>query len=338
MLYGGGAANCFYRGLLPLEALARRGHAVRWLKAPSEVPSVDQLAGLDLVHAHRCHTPEHLDLFRALKERGVAVVWDNDDDLSAMPKITRKHDGLRRSGVRKLFQRTVEIARTADLMTTPSEHLAQRYRDEGVERVTVIENALRPEDTRRRRARHPGLVIGCVAGREHHSDIAQLKLGEILQALLRDHEGIRIVTYGEPLGLRDPRYVHRGDVPIGELIRHETEFDVGLAPLVDSPLNRARSDVKLKEYAAAGAMWLASPFGPYRGLGEQQGGLLVPHREWHTTLDALIRDPQRRLALSEKARAWARQKTTDQTAAAWETAFLGAVERARVRDCGVQSS
>ncbi len=119
VLYGGGRANCYYRGLLPLEALARRGHAVRWLKAPSEVPSIDQLAGLDLVHAHRSLTPEHLDLFRALKARGVAVVWDNDDDLSAMPKITRKHDGLRRSGVRKLFQRTVEIARTADLMTTP---------------------------------------------------------------------------------------------------------------------------------------------------------------------------------------------------------------------------
>ncbi len=197
--------------------------------------------------------------------------------------------------------------------------------------MTVIENALRPEDLRRRRARHPGLVIGCVAGREHQSDFAQLKLGELLQRLLREHEGLRIVTFGEHLGFRDPRYTHRTDIPIGELIRHETEFDIGLAPLVDSPLNRARSDVKLKEYAAAGAMWLASPLGPYLGLGEQQGGLLVPDREWHTTLDALIRDPQRRLALSEGARAWARQKTTDQTAAAWEAAFLGAVERARAR-------
>jgi hypothetical protein len=34
----------------------------------------------------------------------------------------------------------------------------------------------------------------------------------------------------------------------------------------------------VKEYAAGGAMWLASLVGPYRGMGREQGGTLVDDR------------------------------------------------------------
>ena len=331
VLYAGGEANCHYRAVVPLGALARRGHQVRWLKEPSRVPSLDQLSGCELVHAHRCLTAEHLELFLALRERGVAIVWDNDDDLSAAPKLTRKHDGLSRRELRRIYERTIEIARHADLMTTPSQHLAAKYRAAGVERVQVIENALHPDDTRRRRNRHRGLVIGCVAGREHRSDLAKLKIEGVLRTVLERHAGVRVVTYGEHLELRDPRYVPRDDVGIEQLIRNETEFDIGIAPLVDSPLNRARSDIKLKEYAAAGAMWLASPIGPYVGMGEEQGGLLVADREWLPTIGALVEDHERRLRLTENARNWAKRQTVEQTVGAWEAAFRGAIERARRR-------
>jgi hypothetical protein len=52
--------------------------------------------------------------------------------------------------------------------------------------------------------------------------------------------------------------------------------------------------VRVKEYAAAGVRWLASPIGPYAGLGEKQGGRLVPDGRWFEELDRLIRDERAR--------------------------------------------
>src|ERR1044071_7101978 len=122
----------------------------------------------------------------------------------------------------------------------------------------------------------------------------------MLEPLLERHDGVRVVALGVNMRLRsEHRYAHNDGVKFEELIATESEFDIGLAPLRDTAFNRARSNVKLKEYAAAGAMWLASPVGPYRGMGEEQGGLLVPDDEWLATLEALLDDDERRRTLME---------------------------------------
>ncbi len=48
-------------------------------------------------------------------------------------------------------------------MTTPSAHLAERYREHGVAHVEVIENHLARERIGHPRPRHPGVVIGITA-------------------------------------------------------------------------------------------------------------------------------------------------------------------------------
>jgi hypothetical protein len=85
----------------------------------------------------------------------------------------------------------------------------------------------------------------------------------------------------------------------------------------------------LKEYAAAGAMWLASPVGPYVGMGEEQGGLLVGDDEWLPVLESLLVDVDRRRALAERAGVWVRGQTIRAGAARWQAAYREAVERAR---------
>jgi glycosyltransferase involved in cell wall biosynthesis len=87
--------------------------------------------------------------------------------------------------------------------------------------------------------------------------------------------------------------------------------------------------VKLKEYAALGIPWLASPVGPYVGLGEAQGGLLVQDAEWGRALGSLIEHPLRRARLGRRARAWAASQTIDFAVAQWEAAFEDAVRRTR---------
>jgi glycosyltransferase involved in cell wall biosynthesis len=224
---------------------------------------------------------------------------------------------------------TVKIARMAAVFTTTSETLAERYRSEGVNRIQVIPNQLDPEMARPR-IRHDGLVIGWVAGRDHLADVARIPLADALTQLMARHRKVQVHCIGLDLELPQ-RYIHTPGVPFAELPQHVGAFDVGIAPLADIPANWARSDIKLKEYAASGVPWLASPIGPYVGLGEAQGGRLVADASWPEALEGLVARKRDRRRLARNGLRWASEQTVDAVADRWEAVFVQAKERSRRR-------
>lgn len=324
-------SNARYRAILPLRELERQGHTVFWpghhsfkLLAKGGTPK------WDVLHIQQFFGPEILGEIERLTERGIAVVWDTDDDVMGVPRGTEAYKNLGgRRKIRRIFERTVAIANAAHLMTTTNDHLGGIYRAAGVERVQTIENYVAPEDVNGQRTRHQGIVIGLVAAGEHEGDLKKMRIGQVLHELLRRYDGVRVVSIGADLKIRDHRYRHIPLVPIERLIDTEREFDIGLAPLLDTPFNRARSNIKLKEYAAAGAMWAASPIGPYVGMGEKQGGLLVAEGEWLGALSGLIEDQERRRELTQRSRAWVQRQTARQGADVWHAAYRTALLRAR---------
>ena len=325
-------ANGHYRVIVPLQEMARRGHTVHW---PGDRTFLELRDGgtppWDAMHIQQMHDEEGLEIIARMRRAGVAVVWDTDDDIGAVTRGSGAwHRGGGRRGIRRNFKQAVAAARTAHLVTTTNEHLAQVYREQGVEHVVAVENYLAPEDLRHPRRRHQGIVIGITAAGEHEPDLRRMRLGETLDRLLERHDGVRVIAVGVDPSLRSRhRYKHVRDVEIDELIPTESEFDIGLAPLLDTRFNRARSNVKLKEYAAAGATWVASPVGPYAGMGEEQGGLLARDDEWLEVLEGLLVDADRRRVLTDRASAWVRGQTIRAGAARWQAAYRDAVERAR---------
>lgn len=319
-----GTANAHYRVLVPLRELQRRGHQVVF-KAPG--PDFDPATSppIDLLHMHQW-VAEDLSPIRRLQEHGIAVVWDTDDDVLHAPRSRelRRVVGGRRQ-VRRFHELSLEVARTVDLVTTTNETLAEVFRDAGAERVAVIGNHLDRVEPRLPRRKHVGVLVGIVAGVEHAPDVKALKLSQVLRELQREHEHLHVVAIGVDLGLKE-RYVHTPKVPFDQLLPRIREFDIGLAPLADSPFSRSRSDVKLKEYASMGVPWLASPVGPYAAIDPAAaGGQLVDDADWLDALDALIADPQHRAALAEQARAWATKQTIAPISRAWLAAFDRAI-------------
>ncbi len=330
VIYEPASANAYYRATIPMQALERRGHTVVWPTKADDVP-LREFLGCDLVHCYR--RTDRLGDLRKLSERGVAISFDNDDDFAAA-EVSEGGKGLEGHRYNKeLFRAMLQAARLADLTTTPNKLLAERYRSAGVDNVVVIENHLtRDMFGFGSKSKHDGVVVGWVAGREHKLDLERIPVTDALKRLLEVHPDLRILTVGVRLPLHSERYEHILDVHFHDLLKITGRMDIGIAPLADTVFNRSRSNVKLKEYSSGGAIWLASPVGPYRALGENQGGLLVADHDWFPALDELIRNPRKRKRLARRALKWAKTQTIDHHAQAWENAFLDATERVQQRN------
>jgi glycosyltransferase involved in cell wall biosynthesis len=327
-LYDPGLPNSRYRCIIPLRALAARGHQIIWPEA-SDRDSL--LTRCDLVHVHREHGPETQALTASLRRAGVALCFDNDDDLAAIHRDSPSYRRLGGLHGHRAFAATARIAQRAALVTTPSAVLAERYSRSGARHVEVIENYLPAEFAAQKRRSHDGLVVGWVAGLEHAVDAARLGIDDVLLRLLGDYTKLRVAVVGHDLRLAHERYFHLERTDFASLLHTAAAFDIGIAPLADTPFNAARSNVKVKEYAALGIPWLASRVAPYSGLGPEQGGRLLDPDDWEQALRELIEHRRLRAQLARRARDWAKTQTIDAGVTRWEQAFEAAVERTRSR-------
>jgi glycosyltransferase involved in cell wall biosynthesis len=218
------------------------------------------------------------------------------------------------------------MAHLSHLMLASTDRIRTKYENAGVGPIEVFENYL-PVKLKRKREKHEGLIIGWIAGVEHTEDAIELGLRDTLDRVLERHPDVRVESIGVDLGL-SARYVRHPSVHFKSLPDHMARYDIGIAPICDIPFNAARSNIKVKEYAASEVPWLASPRGPYVGLGEQQGGLLVADDAWPSALDELIRDKRRRKKLAKAGKAWAKSQTIDRHADRFERILRDATQAA----------
>jgi hypothetical protein len=222
-------------------------------------------------------------------------------------------------------------------VTASSPPIAERFREYGGEHVEVLENYVQDRAlTVTASPRGDGDVLfGWLAGNEHHLELERVGIRDAVGRLLDAHERLRFRSIGVSLGLRHARFEHVPRVDFFELPEAMAEWDVGVAVIADIPFNHARSSIKVKEYAAVGLPWLASDVGPYRGLGEKQGGRTVPNDRWYEEIERLFLKERDRRKLARRARRWGREQAMKANAKRWEDALGGALERARARGGGV---
>jgi glycosyltransferase involved in cell wall biosynthesis len=315
-------SNANYRATEPVRAMGRRGHEIVGPRDGDGELDEARLATCDVVHVFRRCDEQSRQVAARLTGSGVPIVYDNDDDFTALPKDAPTYKKLGGLEGQRGFARTLKMGSLASVFTTTSEVLAEKYRRAGINRIEVIGNYLSPRAFGSR-GKHDGLVIGWVAGGEHQVDANHIGIAEALRTLVARHDRVRVECIGVNLALPE-RYRHDKRVDFARLQERISGFDIGIAPLVDIPLNRARSDIKLKEYAACGVPWLASPVGPYAGMGEDQGGHLVAADEWLEALERLVTNERERKRLARNALKWAKTQTIEAVADRWERVFADA--------------
>jgi glycosyltransferase involved in cell wall biosynthesis len=322
VLYTTDVYNSIYRAILPGEALRRKGHDVRVIKHDdaSRVP-MERFSDRDVVHVYRRHDKTVAKFVDGLRARGIGVTYDNDDDLRLAPEDSEFYKKHRATGIQRYFREQVAIMRRAHLITTTTDTLAGRWAQEVDRPIEVVPNFIGDQHFVRTARNSDGIVVGWVAGKEHVADARRLKIAEVLQDVMAKRPEIRVVTIGVRLDLDASRYTHHEHIPLHALGEHVRRFDVGIAPLSDIPMSYARSDVKLKEYSAAGVPWLASNRGPYTPLTPKCGGLLVEDDAWQAAIIELAGSKWKRLQLRRCAERWARSQRIDKHVGRWEAVW-----------------
>jgi GT2 family glycosyltransferase/glycosyltransferase involved in cell wall biosynthesis len=244
---------------------------------------------------------------------GAHLVYDLDDDLLNIP---RSHpDALTLRPKAKTVRRMLERADTVWLSTPGLVERVRPIRSDAV----LIENGL-DERIWAYAPRDPGFEadpvrILCMGTSTHDSDFALIQPALVrLKAEYGDRVDIDVIGMTGQADL--PSELNR----IGPSIHGGRSYPafvdwingvwpawhIGLAPLLNTPFNRAKSSIKAMDYAAMGLVVLASDMPVYRGsLADGPAGRLVANtpQAWFEALSWLLRAQDLRRSIAAGARA-----------------------------------
>ena len=304
----GGCGN--YRIKLPLTHLSEVGAQVHLVKAYLEGFT---LAGFDLsVYTHiivqRATYPHNLKLLHEAKARGVSIVYEIDDNLHRIHPSSKAYPIFKPgSDALKVVD---EIITISDAMIVSTPDLASQYAYKHP-KIFVLPNYLsfqhqnwncvRPKpDVMRDK-----VVIGWAGSHTHQEDYLPLK--GVLSDVLKTYDNTvfaccssysMMEEFVKVLELPKDKVVLIEPMPFNQFPIVLTPFDIGLAPLKDTSFNRAKSDLKLKEYGAKSIPYIATDCAPYRRFHNDTfgcGGFLARGGgDWEQALHTLVADSQER--------------------------------------------
>jgi len=146
-------------------------------------------------------------------------------------------------------------------------------------------------------------------GSSRAADLAAV--GPALRRVLDDHPEARFLAVGDEATLEllgvagHPQASRRPLAPWREYPQVVADLDIGLAPLAPTEVNRAKTDIKVLEYSAAGVAPVCSEFQPEyrRFVADGESGMLVSGPDqWEDALRALLEDDSLRERVRRRAR------------------------------------
>ena len=355
----GAEGGCSYvRSELPARALVRRG----WQAKVGYETTWGELAQQDVVVFQR--QPEKIvrQIADYCRLRGVATVFDIDDSAQGIGpdnpnyfwwgRDKRAHarvfNGMRESlpyAMRQLdapaaFEKAQDMLaglysnmRACTTITVSTEPLRAEYGRFGP--CVVLPNGVDMADWDIPRPQVDEKVRLCLAGSKTHLADWRVATPGILQ-ILEEEPQVELVIVGFPearelLFAGHPRVATVEWQDVRGYRAYVALCDIGLAPVFDSPFNRAKSDLKYLEYSALGLPTVASPACYADTIRHGETGFIAKNtKDWIAILRRLVRDGDLRARVGQAARSYVeRERQYDRAVVRWEAAYQQAIKAAR---------
>lgn len=321
----------FHRVRNPGRALIERGHHVRYMSLGNQI-SEELMDWPDVVVFGRTYFDGHYPVrtMNEYKKRGKRILYDMDDDFW---EVAKHNPSVATSNALK--DQYEALITAADAVITPSKVLEKKFKKHFKKPVFICPNGVDYKEYKVPPEKDPltkdMLTIGYMGASSHWDDIGIIV--EPLEQLANKYDFLFVLygIVGEPIEStiysyhkmlegnlqpeRNPYFKSAIDfydrldrikmmhVPFrlpelhpGTLSR--LNFDIGLAPLKDTEFNKGKSAIKFYEYAATGAVTLASDVGPYKD--EVNYTARNTTKDWYNKLEKLIVDKQFREKLRKQ--------------------------------------
>ena len=291
----------------PLAWLAERGHVDYSLQLVNHTRPAT-VSEYDLLIVMRSFMPDARALAQAAVASGVPVIYAIDDDFETVDPTTTLGRYLQKN---RAWERVLDMCTHARQVWAFSEAIRQKIRR--VQPHVVIPPAIASIETIDRIRATRGLalssrrVIGYGASKYHRDDLAYI--APVLRRILDEHKDVELQIIGVSAGdlASHPRVQQ---IPAATSVEAYYEllagldWTIGLAPLLRSPSNDAKTDNKYREYAAFGIPAVYSDAPPFeRSLIDGYNGLVADSLEqWHESIKRLLKDEDLRCELAANAR------------------------------------
>ena len=333
-----------YRLVWPADVLRKQGHSIqimpprkdsgflaKYREHPDgrkELVEIKAAPDADVVVIQRPgheHQPQMVEMLRA---KGIAVVVDMDDDMSAIdPANVAYSMWSPRTSTPYSWRNALESCKRATMVTTSTSTLQKVYAAHG--RGRILDNYV------------PGACIadehedrggfGWAGTTVSHPNDLQVTGRAVAQLQAQGH-CFRVVggksKVKEALQLtEDAEYTGSVDL-IDWISTIGKTYDVGMIPLAATTFNTAKSRLKGIEHMAAGVPWVASPRQEYRRLHRESGcGLLAERpKDWYTQLTRLLADDVLRKEQAAMGREYMKDQTYQAQAWRWLEAWTEALK------------
>jgi len=285
----------------------------------------------DVLILHLTWEPDLLPIVKERKRRGLVTVFEISDNFLALPEsIYHELSFKQPMSLATAFQ----LIRLSDAVQGVSDILVERFAflndcrvvfENQVQQMGAMGGTLKDE-----------VVIGWGGSLGHTDDLRFI--APVIKGVLEKYSNGRFAFMGnrrqyeevfEGIPKRQSIYCKPGDLP--DYNKFLDRLDIGLAPLMNTPFNICRSDVKFIEYASRGVVPVLSAIEPYKkhAIHGVNAFLFEDRESLKGILERLIKDPSLRQGVREKAYTYVKNRRREEERAAERVSFYQELSQKR---------
>lgn len=306
------------------------------LIAPLTHPSVSKKINIRLMSPRKVKVAPDIDVyivqrtaFKNLKQakafwqkakaNNAAIVVDTDDAFSV---ISESHPEYKKQ-TRLLEAKEFIVEKADEIWLSEDDLITPKYADKSfVMRNTLDARIWKSAESKPKKKVADKKIRMLYMGTATHGEDFKMILPALDKLDDKYPGAFQLTTMGVSQDLPKRKWIKQLNAPrFGSLYPNfvkwflkQGPFDIGLSPLVDSPFNRAKSDIKCLDYLAAGILPVVSDLEPYQSPEIKDFIIKVKNdaNSWESALAEIITNPENfrkeKAAIMPKAQKYIWQK------------------------------